>query len=278
MTNNSFSFFFSQFNKSNKNPIKVAFYNRVIKYGGLERVTSILFQYFQKEKTFLFYLITLSGILKGEYSIPKNIKRICLYNKKNKLYEAIDKNNIDILVYNRDNAKEIRKLNKLNKTKVIFCIHSSFFYNIYEHIYNIEKTAYKEYKKCKYVLALIPFENDYLFKKWGINSILIENPSTFEYELVTPSNLFYKNIIMIGRGNYLPKRFELGIKSMSYIVKEIPECKMFIISSPYKNIKASIHNCNLEKNIIITGFQKNPGTYLKNSSLHIFLELDNLNL
>ena len=164
-------------------------------------------------------------------------------------------------------------LNKLNKIKVVFCIHSSFFYNIYEGIYRLDRTAYKEYKNSKYVISLIPFENDYLFKKWGINSVLIENPSTFEYELVTPSDLSQKNIIMIGRGNYLPKRFELGIKAMSFIVKEIPESKMFILSLPYKNINSSIHNLNLENNVKIAGFQKNPEIYLRNSSLHIFPSL-----
>ena len=154
---------------------------------------------------------------------------------------VINKIHIDILIYNCADKKEIRMLNKLNKIKVVFCIHSSFFYNIYEGIYRLDRTAYKEYKNSKYVISLIPFENDYLFKKWGINSVLIENPSTFEYELVTPSDLSQKNIIMIGRGNYLPKRFELGIKAMSFIVKEIPESKMFILSLPYKNINYFLH-------------------------------------
>ena len=266
------SFYFSFYN-SNKGPIRVAFYNNCLRYGGIERVTSILLKYFSKEKYFIFYLITISDILEGEFSIPDSIERISLYNQKINLFEVIDKKHIDILIYNFDNREEIEKLNKLNTTKVIYCTHSSFFYRIYENAYNLEQTVYQSYKNCKYVLALIPLENDYLFKKWGINSILIENPSTFEYDLVIPSDLSKKNIIMIGRGDYYPKRFELGIKAMKSIIKEIPECQMNIISSPYQNLENSIHNLNLESNVKIVGFQKNPEPYLKNSSLHIFPSL-----
>ena len=259
--------------KRNKNPINVAFYNRVMLKGGLERVTSILLNYFQKEKSFVFYLITFSKKLEGEFEIPKNIERISLNNEFNKLFEIIKEKHIDILIYNKDVKKEIQKLNRLNNTKVIFCLHASFFYSIYKHLYNLEETIYKYYKKSKYVISLVPIENDYLFKKWGINSVLIENPCTFEYDLVTPSDLSKKNIIMIGRGNFKFKRFELGIKAMSFIVKEIPECKMFIISHPYKNINSCIYNLNLQLNVKVVGALTNPESYLKNSSLHIFPSL-----
>ena len=78
---------------------------------------------------------------------------------------------------------------------------------------------------------------------------------------------------MIGRGDYFAKRFELGIKAMKNIVEEIPECQMNIISSPYQNLIDAIHNFNLENNVKIVGFQKNPEKYLRNSSLHIFPSL-----
>ena len=124
------------FLESNKIPIKIAFYNNCIRYGGIERVTSILLNYFSKEKIFIFYLITISGILENEYPIPRNILRISLNGEANKLYGIIDKEKIDILIYNFDNFKEMEQLNKLNKTKVIYCSHSSFFYSIYRNVYN----------------------------------------------------------------------------------------------------------------------------------------------
>ena len=126
------------------------------------------------------------------------------------------------------------------------------------------------YKRCKYVISLIPIENDYLFKLWGINSVFIDNPTTFDYDSITPSDLAKKNIIMIGRGNDRSKRFELGILSMKYIIKEIPDCKMNIISERYKNLKDLIEASKLDEYVIITGYKINPEQFYKNASLHIF--------
>ena len=79
----------SIFNNSNSDKINVAFYNYCIRYGGIERVTAILLNYFYKEDNFNFYLITVSGILEGKYSIPSNIKRICLSERKTNIYRVI---------------------------------------------------------------------------------------------------------------------------------------------------------------------------------------------
>ena len=127
-----------------------------------------------------------------------------------------------------------------------------------------------EYKNCKYILSLIPLENDYLFRIWGIKSIFINNPTTYEYDSVIPSNLSTKNIIMIGRGNDPTKRFEFGILAMKDIIKEIPDCKMNIISESNNKLQNLIKTLNLNKFIKIIGYQKNPESFFKNASLHIF--------
>ena len=113
-------------------------------------------------------------------------------------------------------------------------------------------------------------ENDYLFKKWGINSILMDNPTTFEYDTVIPSDLSNNNIIMIGRIEDPVKRFELGIRAMKIIIKEFPDCTMKIISSnKKKKFKKLISHLHLNKNVKFTGVKKNVEMYLKNASLHI---------
>ena len=73
------------------------------------------------------------------------------------------------------------------------------------------------------------FYDPYLFKKWGINSILMNNFIGYEYNSIKPSDLSSKTILMIGRGNDRIKRFEIGIKAMKYIANEIPECEMKIL-------------------------------------------------
>ena len=58
-------------------------------------------------------------------------------------------------------------------------IHSCFLYWVYMNDNYILNNIYNEYKSFKYVISLIPFENDYLFKKWGINSIYMDNFLTY---------------------------------------------------------------------------------------------------
>ena len=252
------------------NPIKVAYYCISFKNSGVERVISLLLSYLSKEKRFIHYLITIKRKSESEYNLDQNVKRISLRDERISIIKAIKNNHIDILIYNFYNIKEIRKLNKLKTTKVIYYDHSSYFYWIYKRIYNFEDSVYYEYKNCKYIISLIPFENDYLFKKWGIKSILMDNPTTFQIESIIPSDLTKKNVIMIGRADDALKRFDLGIKAMETIIKEIPDCEMNIISFPEKKYEKLIKNLNLEKKVRFVGYQQKIEIFLKNSSLHIF--------
>ena len=253
--------------------IKVAYYCNSLRNGGIERVFSSLIHYLSKEKYFIFYLFTKAKIMKNEYAISNKTIRISLYERNINLYEAINYENIDILIYNYED-NEIEKLNKLNKTKVIFYNHSSFLYWIYQkQIYNFKDTAYNLYRSCKYVISVIPLENDYLFKKWGINSILMDNPSTYDYDSIIPSNLENNNIIMIGRGTDEVKRYELPIEAMKFIIKEIPFCQMNIVSNVNKKLQNFIFKLKLKNNVRFTGYLPNVEIYLKNSSLHILSSL-----
>ena len=255
------------------NFIKVAFYCNSIKYGGVERVISLLINYISKDKRFIIYLITKTGKLKGEYPISKNIKRIMLCKEKISLYEIIEINHFDIFIYNFYIKSEIEQLNKLNNIKIIYYDHSSFLYWIYRGIYKFNESIYNLYKESKYVLSLIPLENDYLFKRWGINSILVDNPSSFNYDSVEPSDLISKNIIMIGRSNDPIKRFDIGIRAMKIIIKYIPKCEMNIISIPQIKYVSLIQKLKLENFVRFVGFHENIETFLKNSSLHILPSL-----
>jgi len=206
--------------------------------------------------------------------LPGNIMRIFLKYEKINIIQAVEKENIDILIYNFYNRGEIEKLNRLKKTKVIYFNHSSYFlWVLFMRQYHIEQSIYQTYKNCKYIISLIPVETDYLFKIWGLKSIFINNPSTYEYDSITPSDLTQKNIIMIGRAEDSSKRFELGIKIMKSIVQELPDYKMKIISERNHRLESLIKSINLENNIEMVGYKKDPEAYYKNSCLHIFPSL-----
>ena len=101
----------------------------------------------------------------------------------------------------------------------------------------------------------------------------MNNPTSFEYDSVIPSDLLSQNIIMIGRNDDPIKRFDLGIRAMKSIVEEIPNCQMNIVSLKVENFEKLIHDLNLENNVRFVGFQKSVEIYLKNTSLHILPSL-----
>ena len=263
------------FNHAINNKIKLGIYTYSLKNGGTQRITALLLNYIIKINIFDIYIYSQKPKEDNEYYIPSNNKRAEIKDYKiTTLIKKIKKNRIDVLIYQFPFYKEIDVLNNLKSIKIIFYQHYSLFYWIYYN-YEIFKKLYKSYKKSKYIISLIPLENEYLFKKWGINSILMENFITYDYKSIIPSNLSSKTIIMIGRGHDKMKRFEFGIMALKNITKEIPECQLLIIADikDFSVKKDNITNLIYDKNIKFPGYTSSPEIYYKNASLHIFASI-----
>jgi len=209
---------------------------------------------------------------KNEFQINNRVKRIVINDVYNLKINLI-KYKINVFVYQDYNFKIMEMLNNIKEVKTIIYNHSCFLIWIYLNRITFLKRLYNTYKKMKYIISLIPFENDYLFKKWGINSILMNNLITYNYKIdkIIPSDLSSKKILMIGRGNDKLKRFYLGIESMKYISKEIPNCKMLIISkvNGLNNLINSVKKLGLKSNIKFVGYTRKPEIFFKKASLHI---------
>ena len=248
--------------------IKIAIYAYTMKNGGRARVTSLLINYFNKIKIFDLFLFTKRYKEDNEYLIPNNIKRIYIQDN---LLKEIHKNKINILIYQLSFSNEIQLLNNVNKVDIIFYQHLGIFDWIYGN-YSIFKSLYKEYINSKYVINIIPFENDYLFKKWGINSILMNNFITYNYKKIIPSDLSSNKVLMIGRGDAKKKRFEIGIQVFEYVIQAIPQSKMIIISDLNGTFKLQnlMNNINLVNNINFVGYYSSPEIFYKNASLLLF--------
>ena len=177
-----------------------------------------------------------------------------------------------LLLYQLYFYKQISELNKIKHLKIILINHSCFLHWIYYKKYYFFKTYYRIYKNAEYSISLVPFENDYLFRKWGINSILISNFIPYEYNKITPSNLSSNIILMIGRANDHIKRFDLGIRAMKHVVSEIPHSEMKIISSLHKihNLFTLVKELNLGNFVKFFGYSINPSIYFENASIHLF--------
>ena len=258
-----------------KKKIRIAIYSIGLKNGGTERITALLINYFCKTEIFKLYLFTKKIKENNEFYIPEIIKRYTIKgNNSNNLIQRIKKQKIDILIYQFSNYHEINILNELRKTKVLFYNHFSLFYWVY---FNFKKfiLLYSAFQKSKYIISLIHLENDYLFKKWGISSILMNNFITYDYNSTISSELSTNTIIMFGRIHDKYKRFDLGISSMEYIIQEIKECKMKIISNLENAfiLDNLINNLNLKNNIIFIAYTSSPEIFFKNISLHLFPSL-----
>ena len=255
---------FCNINKRN-NKINIAIYAFSIKNGGRSRITALLINYLYKINIFKIFLFTLKIIEEDEYIIPINIKR---FQIRNHLIKIINKNKVDILIYELDEIKEITTLNNYESLKVIYYQHSSSFDWLYDN-YTIFKSIYEEFYSSKYIVSIVPFDNDYLFNKWGLSTILMQNFMTHEFDFVLSSDLTTKTILLIGRGSAKKKRFHIGIESLEYIIKEIPNCELNVISKIDGNLQKLVYNLNLENNIRFRGYKSSPDIYFRNASLNI---------
>ena len=251
-----------------ENKIRIGIVSQSLKNGGCERQTSLILNYLNKIKIFDFFLFTKKEKEENEYLIGQNIERIILQSN---LISLLIIKKIDILIYQFYDINEISQLNSL-KIKLILINRSCFLHWIYYKDYYTFEKLYTVYSQSKYIISLIPFENDYLFKKWGIKSILMNNFIPYEAKSILPSHLSSKIILMIGRGDDPTKRFDLGIRAMKYIIEDIPECEMRVISKldPIQNLKNLTYKLNLENHIKFIGYTSNPEKNYQEASLNIF--------
>ena len=259
--------------KRNKN-IRVGIYTYSLKGGGTERMTALFLNYISTQSTFQLFLFSQKYKEKNEYIIPNTIKRIVIIGtgliSTRKLKRQLKKKNVDIFIYQFPDGNEIRMLNNLKNIKIIIYSHFCFLSWLYYYKSLVFKDLYNSFRESKYIISVVPFESDYVFKKWGIKSILMNNLITYEYEQIKPSDLSAKIILMIGRAEDRFKRFELGIESMKYILVEVPDCKMNIISNEDYFLLELIKRLNLEDEVKFIGYTSKPEDNLKNASLHIF--------
>lgn len=151
--------------------IRLAMYTYGLKGGGTERATALLLNYLSKVEIFQLYVFSQRLHEEDEFIIPESIERIYIEeeNTLEELPKQIEENEIDILIYQFPHGDEINILNTLKNVKIIIYSHFCFLTWIYFYDIHYFKILYNSYRESKYIISLVPFENDYIFKKWGIN-------------------------------------------------------------------------------------------------------------
>ena len=153
--------------------------------------------------------------------------------------------------------------------KVVGIMHGVYLSSIFSN----HTGVYSIWKNNLFFDAYIQVIADdyYVNKKLGINnSFFIPNLYTYDTgSQIKNSNLTYKNLMVMGRELDKIKGGLYAIKAMDIIRREIPEAKLFFISSNYDItfFKNLIKELNLKKNIEILYFTRNISQYFLNSSV-----------
>jgi hypothetical protein len=166
-------YFIYKLTKFNNIKIKIATYIHSLNNGGVERNTALI-NYLSQIEIFELYLFN-NKRTHNEYKISGNIRRFFIFYGRKNLKRILLKNKINIFIFQSYEEHIITMLKKMKHIKIIFYNHSCFLFWIYYQHKTIFKIMYNGFKNIKYLISIIPFENDYLFKKWGINSIFMNN-------------------------------------------------------------------------------------------------------
>jgi glycosyltransferase involved in cell wall biosynthesis len=124
--------------------------------------------------------------------------------------------------------------------------------------------------------VFIASDDYYFYNNLGFkNGIFIPNLYTFEPSKTQNSNLTYNNIIMLGRLNDEIKGAKYAVMAMSYIVKEVPDARLNLVTSDYRIqfLKNLTIELNLTNNVFIQYHTYNISQLFWNSSVHMYTSL-----
>lgn len=261
-----------------KDKVRLAIYIHSLSINEFEKLNALLINHLSRERIFDIYLFY-NKKYKNEFWLNKTIHRIKIKRHSTQiLRRKLIEYKIEMLLYQFYSIKDMKMLNiidKKNNVRTLIINHPSYLSWIYNEDYNFCSKLFNYYKQTKFISSYIAYESEYLHKKWGIDSIFMTNIMPYEYNNITPSDLSSKTILMVGTGSKKLKRFDLGIKAMKYIVKEVPDCEMKIITDfeGLDNLKKLSKELKLENNVKFEEYRSSNDIYYNNASIHLITSL-----
>ena len=257
---------------SNNGKIGVAFVFKSLFGNGIGRALSLLCSELAKLEIYDIYMITGGAVPAYDFDFDKRVIMVRIAGNKTLIQEYDKTSNIKIYVLHNDlTPRSINWYKNLNGgKKVIGMMHGVYISSIFANLTGV----YSIWKYNNLYDAYIQVNADdyYVNKRLGINnSFFLPNLYTYDPDITKNSNLTYNNLVIIGRELDKIKGGLYGIKAMDIIRKEIPDAKLYFISSNYKItfLENLIKELNLTENIQILHFTKNISKYFWNSSVFI---------
>ena len=239
--------FFNNITLANRK-IRIAFVYSSLYANGIARYISVAANYFVKTGKYDVYIITEKSVGK-EYKIDERITRIMAEN--NTVTKEKTKNlDIDFFILQNVSGRNTIKFYKSLGKFVVGMFHGLFMSGMFHG----KVEGYRNWISFDNLDAFvfIGYDDYFYYKKLGFkNEIFIPNFYTFEPDEIKSSELIGHNIVMLGRAADKIKGIIYAIKAMPYIVKEVPDAKLILLSSSPKIqfLKDLAKELNVEKNI-----------------------------
>ena len=258
-------------NKSNEK-IGVAFVYKYLYGNGIGRMLSLLCSDLAKLEIYDIYILTGESHPSIDFHFDKRVIKVPLIDNKTLIQQYDKDSNIKIYILQNDlTPSSISWYKNLNGgKKVIGIVHGVYMSSIFANLTGV----YSIWKYLSLYDAYIQVNADdyYVNKRLGINnSFFLPNLYTYDPDRTKNSNLTYNNLVIIGRELDKIKGGLYGIKAMDIIRREVPDAKMYFISSNYKItfLENLIKELNLTHNIERLYFTKNISKYFWNSSIFV---------
>ena len=259
----------SGLNNNKDEKIGVAFVYKAVFGNGIGRMLSLICSALSHIEKYDIYLITGKGF-SLDFKFDERVKKVRIAGNKTEIEKFDKTSNIKIYVLHNDlTPSSIQWYKSLNGGKIVIGqMHGVYLSSIFSNqtgVYSIWKYN-NLYDASVHVIA----DDYYVNKRLGINNtFFIPNMYTFEPGITPNSNLTYKNLMIMGRELDRIKGGLYGIKAMDLIRKEIPDAKLYFISSNYKIdfLENLIDELDLRRNIEVLHYTENISHYFLNSSI-----------
>lgn len=256
------------------------YYHRMGK-GGVQRVISLLLPLYL-ELGYQVVLLTDEYDPENEYEIPKQVKRIVLTSaltiqypdygiRAKELVEAIESNNIDVMLYQAAECRTLVYDMLLTKGLGLpFCVSIHGLFSA--ELLNSNALICEKIKTFKLIdqLVVLSETEKTFWEIFGIPAIYIPNPIQ-EIEGKRKSEEY---ILWLARLESVQKQHMDAVEIMSKIVKVHPEAKMKIVGNEVthdakKNMLKRIAALKLEDNIEVCDYTTNVEAFYENAKVFL---------
>jgi glycosyltransferase involved in cell wall biosynthesis len=252
--------------------ISIAFVYSTLYANGIARFITVAANYLVNTGKYNIYIITEKPST-NEYACDKRITRIIEGNStllRNKTKDL----NIDFFILQNTSVKS-----KILFFKSIGKFVIGMFHGLYtSSMFHGKVSPYKNWINFDDLDAFvfIGYDDYFFYKKLGFkNEIFIPNFYTFEPNKTIDSELNTHNIVMLGRAGDEIKGIIYAIKTMSLIVKEVPDAKLILLSSSYKidHLKNYSYQIGVYENINFKYYTQNITEVFMKSSVLMYTSL-----